>query len=66
MSDQYYLHVAGVVLLPDSALAVCCLNQENFPKKEVKRMKVSARHFLKKRSTLAFQRYRKMLSSLDN
>jgi len=37
-----------------------------FPEKEVIRMKASALRFLKKRSTVAFQRYQKTLSSLDS
>jgi hypothetical protein len=42
------------------------MNQEDFPEKEVKRMTASALRFLKKPSTLEYQRYRKKLLSLDS
>ena len=60
-----FLFDANADLFLDCALAVRRSNVSSSLKREAKRMKASALRFLKKRSTIEYQRYRKDLLPLD-
>ena len=65
MMGQYALREASTDLSLDCALAVCLSNLSGPLKREIKRMEASVLRFMKQRSTLEYQRYRKDLLSSD-